>query len=94
MLLRIFKKNIDQIIDISREFDVERIFLFGSCLENPKKANDIDIAVKGIDPKIFFKYYGKISKKIDEQIDIIDLDDVRDHIYNRIISYGKIIYEK
>ena len=79
---------------ISKEFDVEKVFLFGSCLESVETANDIDIAVKGIKAKDFFKYYGRISMAVDDEVDLVDLDDIREHLQKRILSKGKIIYER
>ena len=57
-------------------------------------ARDIDIAVSGIKPREFFKYYGKVSMAVDDEVDIIDLDDIREHLYKRILSKGRVIYER
>ena len=94
MQKEIFNKNLKKIIDICKEFDAEKVLLFGSCLEDPGFANDIDIAVKGINPKEFFIFYGKVSMMVENEVDIIDLDDIREHIRKRISSKGRIIYEK
>jgi len=79
---------------ISKEFDVGKVFLFGSCLENAETANDIDIAVEGIKAKDFFKYYGRISMAVDDEVDLVDLKDVREHFQKRILSKGRLIYER
>jgi len=89
-----FEKELVKIIEISKEFGVEKVFLFGSCLENVESASDIDIAVTGIKPKDFFKYYGKVSMVTDNEVDIIDLNDIRKHLQKRILSKGKVIYER
>ena len=90
----VFKNELLKIVEISKEFGVRKILLFGSCLEDIKTANDIDIAVSGVKPKDFFKYYGKISMATTNEVDLIDLNDVRPHLHNRILSTGKVIYEK
>ena len=79
---------------ISKEFDVGRVFLFGSCLESMETANDIDLAVEGIRAQDFFKYYGRISMAVDNEVDLVDLDDIREHFQKRILSKGRIIYER
>ena len=94
MKREILKKELDKIVDISKEFGVEKVFLFGSCLKDDEVAYDIDIAVKGIKPRDFFKYYGKVSMVVDDEVDIIDLDDLREHLYKRILSKGRVIYER
>jgi len=91
---RLFKKDIEKIIEISKNYNVKKIILFGSCIKDLKSAHDIDLAISGIDPKKFFDYYGHISMEANHEIDLIDLSDVRKHLFNRILSNGEIIYEK
>jgi len=90
----IFKRELDKIVDISKEFGAKKVFLFGSCVEDIKSVHDIDIAVSGIKPREFFKYYGKVSMEVEDEVDIVDLDEVREHLYKRILSKGKILYER
>lgn len=90
----IFKREIDKIVDISKEFGAKKVLLFGSCVEDIKSVHDIDIAVSGIKPREFFKYYGKVSMEVEDEVDIIDLDEIRKHLYKRILSKGKILYER
>ena len=89
----IFHKEIEKIVEISKDYGAKRVLLFGSCLDDIAHARDIDIAVSGIRPKDFFKYYGKLSLAIDDAIDVVDLDDIRQHFYKRIIPEGKVLYE-
>lgn len=90
---QIFEAELEKIISVSKEFGAKKLLLFGSCLENIELAQDIDIAVSGIKPREFFKYYGKVSMAVNDEVDIVDLDDIREHLYKRILSKGKLIYE-
>ena len=94
MKSEVFKKELETIASISKEFGAEKVILYGSCIEDIKSARDIDVAVAGIKPRDFFKYYGRVSMMVDDEVDIVDLDDIRDHLYKRILSKGKIIYER
>ena len=94
MKKEIFETELEKIIDISKEFGIEKVLLFGSCLEDVETAQDIDIAVVGINPRDFFKYYGKVSMVVDDEVDIFDLDDLREHLCKRILSKGKVLYER
>ena len=94
MKKEIFKTELEKIIAISKEFGADKVLLFGSCLEDIESAQDIDIAVSGIKPREFFKYYGKVSMTVDDEVDIIDLDDIREHLCKRILSKGRVIYER
>ncbi len=88
------KTELSKIVGISEEFGAKRVLLFGSCLEDIHSAQDIDIAVSGVEPGKFFKYYGKVSMAVDDEVDIVDLDDVRGHLYQRILSKGRMLSEK
>ena len=88
------EKELDRIVDISREFGAKKVFLFGSFLENKDRARDIDIVVSGVSAEDFFTYYGKVSMEVKDEVDIVDLEDVSPHFYRRIISKGKILYER
>lgn len=89
-----FERELKIISDISKEFGARKVLLFGSCLEDVESARDIDIAVSGIEPREFFKYYGRVSMAVDDEIDIIDLDELREHLCKRVLSKGQVIYEE
>ena len=56
-------------------YGVRRILLFGSAISADGDYADIDIAVDGIAPKLFFKFYGELLRSLDKPIDIVDLGD-------------------
>ena len=35
--------------------------------------NNIDIAVKGLRPELFFKFYGELTKQLPKPVDLVDL---------------------
>jgi len=39
-------------------------------------------------------YYGKVSMPVENEVDIIDLDDIREHLYKRVLSKGQVIHEE
>lgn len=88
------EKELTKIINICREFGASKVLLFGSCLSDVDSASDIDIAVSGVKPRDFFKFYGKVSMIAEDEVDLIDLDDIREHLRNRILSKGKILCER
>jgi len=94
MRKEILERELKKIANISKEFGAKKVLLFGSCREDIESARDIDIAVSGIKPQEFFKYYGKVSMAVDDEVDIIDLDDIREHLYKRVLSKGQVIYEE
>lgn len=89
-----FDKELGNIVRISKEFGASKVLLFGSAVEDIESAHDLDIAVSGIKPRDFFKYYGKVSMTINDEIDILDLEELRDHLFKKILSKGKVVYER
>ena len=81
-------KNI--IIKYSKKYGVSKVIIFGSSIENDD-ANDIDIAVSGIDPLLFFKFYGELIRELPKAVDLVDLSD--NSMFNDIIEEtGIVIY--
>ena len=86
--------ELKKIVDISKEFGAKMVILFGSCLEDIAQARDIDIAISGVSDQDFFKYYGRISMAVEDEVDLVDLKDLPEHFYHRIVSRGKVLYER
>ena len=83
----------DKIIiqEISKKYHVKRVLLFGSSLDQKRRSNDIDIAVEGLSPREFFKYYGDLLLQLSKPIDIIDLAGSSKFI-NLIKQEGELLY--
>jgi predicted nucleotidyltransferase len=58
---------------ISRKYNIKRVLLFGSCLLPDKESADIDIAIEGISPQDFYKFYGDLLFSLPKPVDILDL---------------------
>jgi len=61
------------IIKFAQKYNVSAIYLFGSSLDAKAQARDIDLGVKGVDPKLFFKFYGELSRHLSKELDLVDL---------------------
>lgn len=90
----VLEKELEKVVEFSREFGAEKVFLFGSCVEDIDSARDIDIAVSGVKPRDFFIYYGKISMAVEDEVDLVDLDDLGEYLRRKILSKGRILYER
>lgn len=71
--------------------DVELVMLFGS-LARPDDENvgDIDIALRSSQ---FLRVAGWLLRQ-DVPVDVVDIDDVYDHIRDRILDEGRVLYER
>jgi len=87
----ITEKDKKTIREISERYHAKRVILFGSSLDNTKESHDIDIAVEGVSPKDFFKYYGDLLLKLSKPIDVIDLSETSKFV-KLIIQEGVPLY--
>ena len=58
---------------LCRQYGVKKALLFGSCLEAGREAADIDLAVEGIPPGDFFRFYGDLMFALSKPVDVVDL---------------------
>ncbi len=91
---KVFNSEIKKIVEIGKEYGANKIILFGSCLEDIKYANDIDIAIAGVKPEKFFELYGKILSEVFTEMDLIPMEYAREHLSKRILEQGKLLYAK
>jgi predicted nucleotidyltransferase len=87
----ITERDKDIILQYAKKYNVSSIILFGSTLEKGKKANDIDLGVKGIEPRLFFKFYAELFKYLSKPVHLIDLSNKS--LFNDLVEEkGQKIY--
>ena len=69
----ITQEDKNKITELAKKYNISQVLLFGSALYNDN-LNDIDLGIKGIAPKLFFKFYGELLFTINKPVDLIDLD--------------------
>lgn len=93
--IAIRKEVLEEIIDLAKRYDIDKVILFGSRARGDyKRTSDIDLAVEGGDVTAF-------SLDVEEEtttllkFDIVDLRRaVQEELRESIEKEGKIIYEK
>ena len=78
------EKEKETIIECARKFGAKTVLLFGSAAEKDSGYNDIDLAVEGVKPELFFKFYGELVRYLSLPVDLVDLNDVAP--INRVIA--------
>ncbi len=68
----ITKHEREIILKCAEKYNVSSVFLFGSSIEKGER-EDIDIGVKGIEPRLFFKFYAELVKNLPKNVDLVDL---------------------
>ena len=77
--------------DISKQYHAKKVLLFGSSIDPQKESHDIDIAVEGISPKDFFKYYGDLIFSLSKPVDVIDIKG-KSKFISLILREGTLLY--
>lgn len=63
----------ETIIRLARKYGVARVVLFGSSLDKDREPEDIDLGIKGIEPRLFFRFYGELLMALSKPVDLVDL---------------------
>jgi len=69
----IAREDQETIAEIAHEYNVHKVVLFGSSAAEDGEPNDIDLGVKGIEPRLFFRFYGELLMRLSKPVDLIDL---------------------
>ncbi len=85
------KKEKEAIEKSAKKYKVSAIILFGSSLSQ-HGSKDIDLAVKGIAPQLFFNFYGELFRNLSKTVDLVDIEEVDSYFAKRILEGGKVIY--
>lgn len=80
----ITERDKDIIIQCAKKYNVSSIILFGSSIRKDQESNDIDIGVKGIEPRLFFKFYAELFKRLSKPVDLIDLS--KKSLFNELVE--------
>ncbi|HLG29421.1 MAG TPA: nucleotidyltransferase domain-containing protein [Candidatus Brocadiales bacterium] len=70
----ITEKQIEKSVAIAKAYGVKRLILFGSALEEPERARDIDLACDGIDGWKLFEFGGRLEEELHLPVDIVPLN--------------------
>ncbi|MBM4050503.1 MAG: hypothetical protein FJ279_35865 [Planctomycetes bacterium] len=76
-----------------RELGAKRILLFGSFVESPEGARDIDLAVEGIPLNRLLDADVAICDILQAPLDLVSREEAPD-FFEIIKDYGKLLYEE
>jgi predicted nucleotidyltransferase len=69
------KRSIQEAAAVLRELGARDVYVFGSAARGTRRArSDIDLAVAGLPPRLFFQAMSKAADMLDRPLDLIDLD--------------------
>ncbi|MDP2898826.1 MAG: nucleotidyltransferase domain-containing protein [bacterium] len=81
------KKGIEAAAEYLRRCGAREVYLFGSASKGGlRRASDVDLAVEGLPPEVFFRAMGELFRILDRPVDLIDLDE--DNPLTRALKEG------
>lgn len=87
------ERKVEKAIDYLKKIGCKEIILFGSLCEGRfDKWSDIDLAVRGISPRAYFKAVAVISSIAGHKVDLITMDYISEDFQEKIRKKGKILY--
>jgi predicted nucleotidyltransferase len=85
--------QIDRAVEIARRYGATRVLLFGSAVEHPEAARDIDLAVSGVEGWEFFGMAADMEQAVRVPLDVVPLEP--ENAFTRHIrDRGRLLYER
>lgn len=79
-----------KIQQLAEKYSASRVLLFGSSTSE-SDAHDIDLAVDGVLPELFFKFYSELMWSLSKPVDLIDLSEKS--IFSTLVeAEGDLLY--
>jgi predicted nucleotidyltransferase len=85
-------KSIDQCVDIAKAFGVTKLILFGSALESPETAVDVDVACEGLSGWDLFRFGARLEEALGTRVDVVPLRS-DDRFSQYVAQRGRVLYE-
>lgn len=85
------QKDIQTAVDILKEEGCKEIYLFGSLVNGDfTEKSDVDLAVKGLKKRNFFKILGKLIMALDHSVDLVNLEK-KDRFSSMLKKKGELL---
>ena len=93
MRMPVTQEHLGEAVAIARRYGAERVVLFGSALQHPETARDLDLAVGGVDGWEFFGMAAEMERVVPLPLDVVPLEP-ESRFTRRITERGRILYER
>jgi predicted nucleotidyltransferase len=86
-----YHEDIKKAVQLLKNEGCKAVFLFGSMVTGKTHQNsDIDIGIRGLPQKKFFRVYAFLDKELSNNIDLVDFDLHKD-FYTLLDSLGEVV---
>jgi len=86
-----YHRDIKRAVELLKNSGCDEIYLFGSLMEGKDRVgSDIDLAIRGCNPEIYYQLIGELMMEMEHPIDLINLDR-EDDFTKYILAEGDLI---
>lgn len=78
-------------VEIARAYGATKLILFGSYLEDPQKARDLDLAVDGVPGWKLFELAARLEEALRIPLDLVPLS-ADTPLTRRVEAHGEVLY--
>jgi len=71
--MAISQSQIEKIVSLAKDYGATRLILFGSAVEMPEKARDIDLACDGVQGWKLYALAARLEEELRMSLDIVPL---------------------
>jgi predicted nucleotidyltransferase len=89
--MAVTQAQIDEAVRLAKEYGATRVILFGSAVDRPEEARDLDIAVDGLGGWEFFGYAADLEETLRIPVDVIPLSPESDFV-KYITRKGRLVH--
>lgn len=87
-----YQEDIKKATKLLKDNGAKEVFIFGSIANGAFNENsDIDIAVKGLDEKKFYKVASILMFELENEFDLVDLDDKENRFSQMLLKVGGML---
>jgi uncharacterized protein len=88
--MAVMQSQIERAVALARQFGATRLVLFGSALEDPMQARDLDLACDGVPGWKLFELAARIEEEARVSLDLVPLQPVT-RFTRHILAHGKAL---
>ena len=87
-----YKKDIEKAVEILKNRGCTEVYLFGSlALGDYHEKSDIDLGIKGLEKRVYFKTWAEIDREINNEIDLVDFDGEDNRFAQFMMQIGECV---
>ena len=87
-----YQEDIKKATQILKQNGAKEVFIFGSIANGKFNENsDIDIAVRGLNEKDFYRVASILMFELENEFDLIDLDDKENRFSQMLLKVGGLL---